>query len=159
MWPTAADSLPICLSALFAAILVFELAGPEAPRETLSHAAHMPPAPSFSVLAPSDPAAALQRPLFTPTRRPLGAGAAMAGPQRLEDYRFAGSIRSKAGTLAVLTLADGTMTTVRPGSMLLGWRVDAVTTEGVRLRSGDSTRLLTAGGGQAPAAPLVRAFP
>jgi hypothetical protein len=151
--------LPICFSAVFAAILVFELVGPEAPSGTLSRLGRMGPAPSFSISDPPDASAALQRPLFTPTRRPIGAGTASAGPQRLEDFRLAGSIRSRAGTLAVLTLADGTMTTVRPGSTLLGWRVEAVTAEGVRLRSGDSTRLLTAAGGQAPAGAPLRAAP
>jgi hypothetical protein len=159
MWPTAADSLPICLSALFAAILAFELVGPQTPSEASSRFGRMGPAPSFSVAAPPDASATLQRPLFTPTRRPFGPGAASAGPQRLEDFRLVGSIRSRAGTLAVLTLADGTMTTIRPGSTLLGWRVESVTAEGVRLRSGDSTRLLTAAGGQAPASVQVRASP
>lgn len=159
MWPTAADSLPICLSALFAAILLFELAGPAAPLETSLRPSRMAPAPALSVLTPPDPVAALQRPLFTPTRRPFGVGPVSAGPQRLEDFRLAGSIRSKAGTLAILTLADGTTTTVRPGSTLLGWRVDSVTAVGVRLRSGDSTRLLTAAGGQAQAAAPIRTFP
>jgi hypothetical protein len=119
----------------------------------------MAPAPSFNALPPPDVSAALQRPLFTPTRRPADAAASSAGPQRLEDFRLAGSIRSKGGTLAVLSLADGTTMTVRPGSTLLGWRVDSITAEGVRLRSGEATRLLTISGGQpAPAAP-IRAMP
>lgn len=159
MWPTAADSLPICLSAILAAILAFELAGLGATPVTSSGRGGAGLAPTFVIPSPPDAAEALQRPLFTPTRRPLGAGEANAGPQRLEDFRLAGSIRSKAGTLAVLSLADGTTTTVRPGSMLLGWRVESVTGEGVRLRSGDSIRLLTAAGGQASPANPARAYP
>lgn len=159
MWPTAADSLPICLSAVFAAILAFELAGGEAPSLASSRPGRMGPAPSFGVTSPPDAVAALQRPLFTPTRRPVGAGGASPGPQRIEDFRLAGSIRSRAGTFAVLTQTDGTTTTVRPGATLLGWRVESVTAEGVRFRSGDSTRLLTAAGGQPSAIAPLRTYP
>jgi hypothetical protein len=151
--------LPICFSAVFAAILLFELAGPQASQGSSARPVRMTPAPSFIPIAPPDASSALQRPLFTPTRRPAGAAGSGVGPQRLEDFKLAGSIRSKGGTLAVLSLADGTTTTVRPGSTVLGWSVDSITAEGVRLRSGEATRLLTVSGGQPAPAASIRSMP
>ncbi|HEY2050869.1 MAG TPA: hypothetical protein VGH03_16135 [Caulobacteraceae bacterium] len=138
---------------------MFELVYPEAPQGNATRPVRMTPAPSLSALAPPDVSVALQRPLFTPTRSPPGAAPLSVGPQRLEDFRLAGSIRSERGTLAVLTLADGSTTTVRPGSTLLGWRVESIGAEGVRLRSGDATRLIPVSAGQAVSVAPIRAMP
>jgi hypothetical protein len=102
-----------------------------------------------------DAAEALGRPLFNPGRR-LTDAPGTAAPDRLEDYRLAGSVRTAHGAVALFTGPDGSARSVRLGGDLAGWRVQSIDAHGVRLTLGETQKVMTPAPGSAPPPALLR---
>ena len=152
------------LAALLAVAVAAELVVPN--QSTVD--AGVPPLLPRGALAardlPGTPAAqyaavTLQRPLFTPGRRPEAPGGAAAplAPLRQEPPRLAGIMMTAAGRSAIFATADetGHGTVVGEGGSIGPWRVEAIHAGDVRLAGPDGSRVVRPAFSNTPASTGV----
>jgi hypothetical protein len=107
--------------------------------------APLPPQPSFSMAAAEDFAEIVERPIFSPTRRPpeaLPETATEVDAPSL-DVVLEGVVITEAQRLALLRPeAGGPLVRVPEGERILGWAVVAVTPYSVTVRRGEEESTL-----------------
>jgi hypothetical protein len=101
------------------------------------------PAPALSALPPlTNFSAIVERPLFSPSRRPPPGVSAAAGPLVASRYRLLGVLAT--GPKKRAFLADGARRVdVAEGERLDGWTVKQIGADSVRLSSSDGEAVLT----------------
>ena len=133
--------------ALFGALLFLELSAPETAKSQPLTAAPHPPATPAVLRQPGENvqallAATLERPLFSPTRRPSGKaedGGAGAG---LGDSRLTGIVTLPQHRIAIFAMPGAKPLVVSEGDTVHGWRIDSITPEEVSLTGPEGAKTL-----------------
>jgi general secretion pathway protein N len=128
---------------LFAALAAWPWLAPPVPatRPPAAPPAN-PPAPALAALAPlANYAAIVERPLFSPSRRPAPGAPSALGPSVESRYRLLGIVAT--GTKKKAFIADGARRSeIAEGETLDGWTVQEIGRDRVRLTSPSGEALL-----------------
>ncbi len=154
------------LAALLAAELHFEV-GAGSGRQAIgrgSAPAAATPVPLFTLAARESLSETLTRPLFMPNREPPGTELASPLPTpraarpNAKRYALSAIIIVDNEPIALLTdTATGSLSRVREGDSLAGWRVEEIRAEGAVLNNGDTREeLLLRTFGAPPPTPATR---
>ncbi len=142
-WLASAFLLGVCLAlaALVYAQVQMEAPGPApagAGGETPPLAA-LPAPPSYAMAPVEDFSTILERPLFSPTRRPPAEGvAAAAAPEPALQVTLVGVIISSEEQIAIVRLKDaGRFARLSVGDSFQGWVLDSIEPSRVTFRRGD----------------------
>ena len=141
-WPSSTLLLGVCLAL---AALVYVEAGMEAPGPAPSGGGETPPlaalpAQPYYARAPvEDFSTILERPLFSPTRRPPAQGvAAAAAPESELQVTLVGVIISSEEQIAIVRLQDASrFVRLSVGDSFQGWILDSIKPSRITFRRGD----------------------
>ncbi len=141
-WLATTLLLGVCLAL---AALVYVQAGMEAPGPAPSGGGEIPPlaalpAQPYYAMAPvEDFSAILERPLFSPSRRPPEQGvAAVPAPESQLQVTLVGVIISSEEQIAIVRLTDASrFARLSVGDSLQGWILDLIEPNRITFRRGD----------------------
>lgn len=135
--------------ALFAAILLAEIAAPAPRDEVVSAVPGRATATRPTVRQQAPPqldklvATTLTRPLFSATRRPAPTGKDEDAPDdTLANMRLTGIVTEPGKRLAIFDVSGTKPLAVKEGEELSGWRIEAITPSGVSLTGPGGTKTL-----------------
>ncbi len=142
-WPAATFLLGVCIAL---GAFVYDQArreqpGPAPPAgggETPTLAA-LPAQPSYTAAPVADFSTILERPLFSPTRRPPEEGVAAVAPSEPElQVTLVGVIISSEEQIAIVKLKDATsFARLSVGDSFQGWVLDSIEPSRISFRRGD----------------------
>ena len=143
--------MPLAIGGLLVVTLVVQLARPASAPTAQRAEPPWRPASAGSLAGAPDYPGILSRPLFNPARGAAGAaGADQAASANLGDYSLAGVAIVRGRGVAVLRGPAGEAVSLREGDALLGWRLAAISHDGIVLQQGDVRRVVRAGAAAAP---------
>jgi hypothetical protein len=123
--------------------------------------APLPPDPVFTLPPAEDFAAIVERPVFSPSRRPLATAAPVA--DQGGDFVLVGIVISDGKPFALVRPQPGAPPVrVDEGGVIAGWTAEAILADMIRFRRGEATielDLAYDAPGLAPPAPLVPVGP
>jgi hypothetical protein len=130
------------LCALLGAIVYEEVEHPSSPQIEVAASAPvdlppLPPEPQFTMPPESSFAVVLERPVFSPTRRPQQAGNARAAPAPSVDFTLIGVVITGGERYALVKPSNGdALERLSEGDELAGWSAVSIGSDRVLFRRG-----------------------